>query len=188
MQKIQFKLAAFFMALLLAVSCTGKKKPAEKTVEQQDTIPLAIEKSTPENTGLTNHALMFLGEEKGNYPSAFGMLQNEELKSRLSELMKKESDELFEFWNVETPLEVENNIVYTSGCQQHNCPLHHYVLVVNLALNSINVYAFENNQLKLYTEKGVLELPEKFAKSIEIQKSNAGVTHHSTQIISLVND
>ncbi len=185
MQKRNIQLLAFAALLLVAAGCKGKKKPSDEAKnvapKTEETQPVPV----TESTGFTDHALMFLLEEEGTYPKQSGLLQNEELKSRLEVLLGSEADSLLTFWNVETPVQVAENTIFTSGCQQHNCPAHQYVLVVDLFQNSINVYAFRHDVLYVYVEQDVLPLPATLNQQLETVKKNAGVTPKSTQTIRL---
>ena len=39
----------------------------------------------------------------------------------------------------------------------------------------INIFHFRSNMLKVYQEKGWIDLPEGFAREMEIKKNNAGI-------------
>lgn len=187
MQNKNIQTILILTLLLLVGGCKGKKKQAnDSTAGKQSTQNIATEK-VEEQVGFTGHALMFLKEEKGSYPRASGILENEELKSRLQFLLKEEMDSLLAFWNVETPIQNENDVVLVSGCQQHNCPAHQYFLVVDLNLNSINVLVFKHSDLIIYAEKDLLELPGKLHLEMQTVKNNAGVTAKSTKMVSLIN-
>lgn len=167
MLKIKVQHTCLLVLVLLITACSGEKNKSTQV------------------KGETNFALHFLREAKGQYPSVSGLFENEELKSRMQVLMAEEYDSLSTFWNVETPIKIEDNVMISSGCEQHNCPNHMYYLVVNLESYSINIYAFKQNYLTLYTEDDVIPLPSIFSKDLDTIKKNAKVRKSTTQIVTL---
>jgi len=68
-------------------------------------------------------------------------------------------------WNVETPIDIQNGILMTSGCQQHNCGGNIYYMFFDLKRDNINVYHIEKGK-RLYAENGTIELPSSFAEEM----------------------
>ena len=62
-----------------------------------------------------------------------------------------------------------------SGCKQHDCPSNAYDFYIDLDNDNINVFYFRNNMLRVYQEKGLIELPSELAKDLETKKNNAGI-------------
>lgn len=170
MLKIKVRAILFFILLISLSACSGSKK-----------------KSTQEG-GETSFAMQFIREHVGQYPKAFGLFENEELKSRLEALMSQEADSLYLFWNVETPIQIMDDVVFASGCQQHSCPNHAYYLLMNLETNSINVYVFKQQNLTIYTEQGLIPLPRSFANELKVVKANAHVTDNTAETITVTTE
>jgi len=102
---------------------------------------------------------------KGKYPYELKLLDDPELKSRLTKLLGVDFAAMKANWDVETPIEIENGILMTSGCEQHNCGGNMYYMFVDLERDNINVYHVENGE-RLYSEKGRIDLPKKFSDEI----------------------
>ena len=103
-----------------------------------------------------------LGKSKGKYPYELKLLDDPELKSRLQKLLGVDFAGLKADWNVETPIEIQNGILMTSGCQQHNCDGNIYYMFIDLERDNINVYHVEKGN-QLYSENGRIDLPRSFA-------------------------
>ena len=128
--------------------------------------------------------LFFLEDLEGKYPTEEKIFQNKVLKKRLKNMKRLNYDLLVQNWNTETPITIENHIVHSSGCKSHSCPESAFDLFIDLKHNNINVYHFSNNTLRVYTEKGFIELPPDFAEEMEIKKENAKIGSTSDDIES----
>ena len=78
-----------------------------------------------------------------------------------------------ENWNVQTPIEEENNIYSASGCKQHDCPSYYSVVYFDVAKNNINVLIKRGVHFKLFTEKGEIVLTENMKKTRATIRENA---------------
>jgi hypothetical protein len=108
-----------------------------------------------------------LKKSAGKYPYEVKLLENAELKARLSKLLGRDWPDMKANWNVETPMEIENGILMASACQAHNCAANGYVMFVDLNKDNINVYHIEEDkEMKTYFEKGKVELPKKFEEEV----------------------
>jgi hypothetical protein len=103
-----------------------------------------------------------LAKSKGKYPYELKLLDEPELKARLQKLMGVDFAAMKANWNVETPIEIQNGILMTSGCQQHNCGGNIYYMFIDLERDNINVYHVENGK-RSYFENGRIDLPRSFA-------------------------
>ena len=103
-----------------------------------------------------------LSKAKGKYPYELKLLDDPELKPRLKKLLGVDLAGMKANWNVETPIEIQNGILMTSGCQQHNCGGNIYYMFVDLERDNINVYHVENGK-RSYSENGRIDLPRSFA-------------------------
>jgi hypothetical protein len=103
------------------------------------------------------------------------LFEREPLAGRLKVLQGLDYEIFIALWNVETPITIENNVVHMSGCKQHACPESAYDFFMDLDNDNINIYHFRSNTLRIYAEKGRIELPPGYTEEIEIKKSNAGI-------------
>ena len=68
-------------------------------------------------------------------------------------------------FDVQTPIEVVNGIVMTSGCEAHNCGNIYYIFI-DTGKDNLNVIHVEDERVTNYFEKGRIKLPAKFASQI----------------------
>ena len=111
----------------------------------------------------TSTVIPTLKKSTGKYPYEIKLLENPELKPRLSKLLGSDWPDMKANWNVETPIEIDGSILKASACQAHNCAANNYVMFVDLDNDNINVYhVVEDKGTKTYFEKGKIALPKKF--------------------------
>ena len=106
-----------------------------------------------------------LRKSPGKYPYELKLLENKELQARLRKIMGDDFTVMKGHFDVQTPIEVVNGIVMTSGCQAHNCG-NIYYLFIDPGKDNINVIHVEDEKVTNYFEKGRIKLPEKFASQI----------------------
>jgi len=105
----------------------------------------SISQKTSKNTSLS-----FLSGYKGKYPSSVKLLNNTILKNRLIQLIGKERYQYMnQTWAVEGGIGVENNVFEASGCEQHNCDMTNFMIVVDLKNDILYIgYRVENEIYK----------------------------------------
>ena len=161
--------------LLLVLGACKKTTPVEPEVEVTPEQP-EVEVVEPEvGREIPDTELGFLVTYEGKYATREKLFENEVLAARLKQLERFNYDSLLAFYNTETPLVIIDNIVHMSGCKQHDCPSNAYDFFIDVENDNINVYHFRSNMLKIYQEKGWIELPPAFAEEMEIKKSNARI-------------
>jgi len=112
--------------------------------------------------------LSTLRKSAGKYPYEVKLLENSELRTRLTKLLGGEWPDMKANWNVEIPIEIEGPVFKASACQAHNCAANNYVMFVDLDNDNINVYHIEEDKgAKTYFEKGRIALPRKFEDEIK---------------------
>ena len=111
----------------------------------------------------------------GKYAGQEKLFEMEPLAGRLKVLKGLDYGIFLALWNAETPISMVNNVVHMSGCKQNACPESAYDFFMDLGNDNINIYHFRSNTLKIYQEKGWIDLPPSFAKEIEAKKSGAGI-------------
>ena len=163
------KYAAFFVVFAaVALGCDVSKNAntSQNNVTAAHPEAASTPKATPAAEATPKPGIIAkLLTAKGKYPYEFKLLEDPELKSRLTKLLGVDFGAMKTNWNVETPIEIESGILMTSGCQQHNCGGNNYYLFVDLEHDNINVYHVENGQ-RLYSENGRIDLPKKFSDEI----------------------
>ena len=172
------KTVFFVVLLMLIVSCNKTKTktelPSEPEVQQKDQMAPAVEKEEPVME-VPDVPLGFLVTYNGKYAAQEKLFENKVLAARLQQLDRFNYKALLLNYNTETPVRIINNIVHMSGCKQHDCPSNAYDFFIDLEQDNINVYHFRSNLLRIYQEKGRIELPEEFASEMETKKLNAGI-------------
>jgi hypothetical protein len=100
--------------------------------------------------GSKNTSLRFLAKYKGKYPSEVKLLNNINLKNKLIKLIGKERYQYMnQTWAVEGGIGVENNMFDASGCEQHNCDMTNFIIVVDIEKDILYVgYRVENEIYK----------------------------------------
>jgi hypothetical protein len=175
--KKQTTLLLLLMSLVLSCNKTKSKTelPSEPAVEQQEEMePVAVEEEEPAVV-IPDVPFGFLVTYKGKYATQEKLFENEILATRLKALNRFNYEALLQNYNTETPIVILDNIAHMSGCKQHDCPSNAYDFFIDLDNDNINVYHFRSNMLRVYQEKGMIDLPAEFASEMETKKSNAGI-------------
>jgi hypothetical protein len=133
-------------------------KPENPSINQDST-------PKPENP------LVALKKMKNKTATEIKLWSNKEIAGRLEKMMGKDFREMKEVWSVETPMEVEGDILMLSGCEAHNCGPNYYLIFIDTAADNINVHHILDDQLKSYKEKGEIKLGKKFTEQFEMDTS-----------------
>jgi len=188
-----------FLFLATLISCTSVKKekapgtPIEinkkvEIIKEIDSTQIldSIKKSkTMKNVKKTTKpGLFFLTDLIGKYPTQEKIFDNEYLMKRLKKIDRFNYDNMIRDWNTENPLTIENQIIHSSGCRAHNCPDSGYELFIDLKNDNINIFFFMSNTLRVYTEKGWIDLPKIYEEELEIKKENAKIGSTSDDMTS----
>ncbi len=137
-----------------------------RTTPTVEAKPSPANSPKPSATPATSSLIDILKRSKGKYPYQAKLLEIPDLKERLKKLMGSEFAAMKKYWNVESPFEIENDVLMASGCEAHNCGSNHYFLFVDLKNDDINVYHQEDSGTKHYYERGEIKLPTKFADDL----------------------
>lgn len=178
------KIIIALVAVLALSSCEKIKslKPAEKedseVIEEQvkevDALEVEVEDVEPARE-IPDTELGFMVTYEGKYAGQEKLFENEVLAARLRKLDRFNYDAMMERWNTETPVVIEDGVVHMSGCKAHDCPSAAYDFFWDIESDNINIFNFRGNMLRIYQEKGWIELPPGFAREMEIKKSNAKI-------------
>ncbi|HET8574191.1 MAG TPA: hypothetical protein VFL76_10000 [Edaphocola sp.] len=155
-------------------SCTNKDQDRAPAASDTSAQATSLQNANTENNGPADTVLMSLKKFKDQYPSDAKLLDQPEIKSRLELLLGKDYDNFRKYWQTETPIKIEGNVLSTTGCEQHNCGANQYVLQIDLMHNNINVYHFGQN-IQSYLEKGPINLPSGLAKEFQNISGNNSI-------------
>ncbi len=92
----------------------------------------------------------------GKLPKEVDMFKQFGLDARIEKIMGTDYPDFKSYWNVETPLKKDGEIIYTTGCRETDCKSNRYLLVLDLIQNGINVYNFRGAQTKTYEEDHII--------------------------------
>ena len=181
MKRIFFSLILVF----LLFSCeriknmkSGQEAPSSESPQEQ--VESAVEEdaeaaeAVPEME-IPDTELGFMVTYAGKYAGQEKLFEQEVLAARLKNLERFNYEAMLQRWNTETPIVIEGGILHMSGCKAHDCPSSAYDFFLDLENDNINIYNFRENMLRVYDEKGWIELPPGFAREMEIKKSNAKI-------------
>jgi len=169
MKKFVLPVSSLFLTLCF-LACNNADQPQNANPPKDTAAAAAPEAGTDTVKG----NLMELASLNGQYPTDVALLDNPLLTDRLKTLLGDDYADFRKYWNTETPIVVEDNVLSTTGCEQHNCAGNQYVLQIDLQHNNINVYHF-GKDIKSYKEKGTITLPPNLAKEFEIMMGNRPV-------------
>lgn len=164
------------VCIILIASCNKIKteQPSKPDAQQKEEIAPPAEKEETDME-VPDVPLGFLVTYNGKYAAQEKLFENKVLADRLQQLDRFNYEALLLNYNTETPVRIVDNIVHMSGCKQHDCPSNAYDFFIDLEQDNINVYHFRSNMLRIYQEKGWIDLPEEFASEMETKKLNAGI-------------
>lgn len=118
-------------------------------------------------------SLKFIEKWNGKTAREAGMFEDTILVTRLENLLGNEFQYFKEYWNVQTPIEKEQQIYTASGCKQNDCPSYYSVVYFDLKNNNINVLIKRGIHFKLFTENGEILLPAEMKKVQNTIRANA---------------
>ncbi len=110
-------------------------------------------------------SLEFVEKWNGKTAMDAGMFEDSTLEKRLEDLLGSEYSFFKENWNVQTPIEKEQNIYSASGCKQNDCSSYYSVVYFDVKNNNINVLIRRGIHSRLFTENGEIILPAKMKKN-----------------------
>ncbi len=162
--------AAFLMMSVLA-SCTqsGKsdsdqnrqllKKENELLKKENELLKKEQQLSQPSGSqtnrpGNASGNLAFLAGLKDKYPHEIKLFDNEILKTRLQQMLGSQYDYLRSIWEVETPVEINNGLMYTWAMQAHSGGDPGAVLMADISKNVLYVAIRKEGEVKTYSEDG----------------------------------
>lgn len=112
-------------------------------------------KSSPNNqSNSQDDELDFMMAWKGKYPYEVKPFENPILKKRLGLMLGNKFNYLKSIWEVETPIEIENKMLYAFGMQAHSGGDPGGVLMADISKNVLYVGIRKDTKASIYSEDG----------------------------------
>ena len=160
------KITVFMLSVTtMILACKNQEQPNTSSVAPTDP-----EKSVPSAQDWSS-----FDQKVGQLPSEAGFMQVPELQKRISALLKEDYERFKKDWNTETPLEMEDRILFTTGCQHSDCKANRYLLFFDLTDNNINIINFSFGRVRTWEEKAVIGLPSGYLKRFEEIREEQGL-------------
>ena len=129
---------------------------SNKTIETKEELKTSNKKKEEnfvKHKNSTNETLNFLKNYKGKYPYDVKLLNNPTLKKRIVDLMGMQKYNFMKTtWRVEGGIGVENNMFDASGCEQHNCDMTNFIIVVDLEKDILYIGYRVENEIQKFGE------------------------------------
>lgn len=112
------------------------------------------------NTSISKSTgLSYMKNYNDKYPYEVKLIEKKGVfRTRLQKLMGKEKfQDLEDFFNVESPITIKNNVMIAYGCMQHNCDGFYFKIFYDFNKDIINVGIKEGeNPIEILGEKGII--------------------------------
>lgn len=152
---MRLKLIILLLPGTLFVASCGQQPTAGNEQSQQATPATAEAPKAAETTSEQPGNLHFLRAYKGRYPEDIKLLELPEISRRLKAMLGNETYALvLGIWEVETPVEIESDIMYTWGMQAHSGGDPGVVLMADIAQNVLYVGIRQDGAEQLFAEDG----------------------------------
>ena len=118
----------------------------------------AQQKKTNTSTAKST-SLSYMKNYNDKYPFEVKLIERKgAFRTRLQKLMGKEKfQDLEDFFNVESPITIKNNVMIAYGCMQHNCDGFYFKIFYDFNKDIINVGIKEGEKpIEILGEKGII--------------------------------
>ena len=106
----------------------------------------------PRPTSVKKENLNYLKNFEGKYYDEVHLFDNSILEKRLKKLLGKRYAFLRENWDTTGPMELNNGIFTAAACKEHSCTITDFIIVVDIARNSVYAGVREEGEIELYSE------------------------------------
>ncbi|MBX3243283.1 MAG: hypothetical protein KF685_02300 [Acidobacteria bacterium] len=176
------KLFFVFAVSLVAFGC-GSSVEAPENANGSNTAPATVDngpgpvnptassetaEAAPKSEGMEE-----LNASDGKYLGDLKFWENRATETRLKKLMGADYDNMKKYWNTQSPVKVDGDIVMATGCEQHNCGSNQYVLFADTGKDIIHVVHIKDGKSKEFREDGDITLPKAFADDLAKIKGNS---------------
>ena len=103
--------------------------------------------------------LSYMKSYNDKYPFEVKLIEKKgAFRTRLQKLLGKEKfQDLEDFFNVESPITIKNNVMIAYGCMQHNCDGFYFKIFYDFNKDIINVGIKEGEKpIEVLGEKGII--------------------------------
>ncbi|MDR1005394.1 MAG: inhibitor of vertebrate lysozyme family protein [Bacteroidales bacterium] len=143
MTKFNFKNFAILSLIALTMISCGK-------ISNQ-----ATQTSTVTGTETFTNNLGLKQDMNGLYPRDLKMFDNPKLRERLKNLIGDENYAFFQKnWNVEVPIQCNEEMLIAKACKQHDCDKTKFILVYDFKKNNLAYGVRQGGQAKQFSENG----------------------------------
>lgn len=160
------------LTLFVILSLVSCKENAEKSTLAQETKAEVAPKEYPRGV---NESWAAIEKEVGKKPSEIGLMKSPELQERIKNMLKEDYERFQKDWNEETPLVVEDRIIFFTGCKSEDCKANKYAVYLDVNDNNINIVNFTFGRAKSYSERYIIGLPAELLKEYEAIRGIQGL-------------
>lgn len=176
------KIIVIFASCVFAFGC-GTTSPTNGTANNAANKTNTVNTATPSPANMANASnaaapatgLSSLKASVGKTAFDIKLWENKDVNPRLEKLLGADYAAMKKYWNTETPIEAEGDVLMLTGCERHNCGDNQYVIFIDIAKDNINAHHFLKDTLKSYKEKGEITLPKGFADEFASMKSSSAI-------------
>jgi hypothetical protein len=158
----------FFYLILIASACTGKKTNTQDSAANTEPSQVATGTST------THESIKSMSALVGKMPKDVKLFERYSLYPRLEKVLGDDFADFKSDWNEESPIKIDGEIIYFSGCKAGGCKENKYFITIDLVENNINVINFKNQRARSYEEGSIIGLPTKIADEFEKIRKEQG--------------
>ncbi|MBK7525864.1 MAG: hypothetical protein IPI53_17490 [Saprospiraceae bacterium] len=90
-------------------------------------------------------------------------------------MLKDEYTTFQKDWKVESPITIQDKILFTTGCQSGDCKANKYILIIDFMDNNINIINFKYGRVRSWEERAVIGLPDKLLAQFESIRKDQGL-------------
>lgn len=102
--------------------------------------------------GTNGNELGFLKSLNGLYPADSKLFDNKIFTQRIKKLLGNRYNFLMEYWAVEVPIEINNNIFVSKGCEARNCDMTNFIIVYDFSSEIMSIGVREEDVVSVYSE------------------------------------
>ena len=164
----------FLIGLLLILSVLSCKQDNKVS---GDAAPKESKSDSPEQDTTINELVDWKSFEtsENKKPSEVSLMEANGLKSRIKAMLKDNYAEFQNDWNEETPIMIQDKILFTTGCQKGDCKANKYILILDLMDNNINIVNFKYGRVRSWEERAVIGLPDRLLQQFELIRKDQGL-------------
>ncbi|MBB6680830.1 hypothetical protein H4O20_05185 [Aequorivita sp. 609] len=141
------KYLLLFLPLTLLSCLQEPKKEINTNYIQEINTELIPEKPIIKDSNLT-----FLKSFNGKYPNEAKIFENKKFTDRLKSVLGSKYEYLIETWQVEKPIEIDDNFFISWACQKHNCYNTNFIIIYNFEKDIIEIGIREEMNTSVFSD------------------------------------